>query len=101
MSPGKRTTVSGYPIRDAYRALDVAIAARDAERSCCLAAELAATPGEPPALASHLVDAGTNVQIMASNGDVISLNVGDDGAVWGKLRGVGAIVALRMFKRKR
>jgi hypothetical protein len=53
----KRTTVSGYPIRDAYKALDAAVAARDAEKACCLAAELAATQGEPPALSAHLVDA--------------------------------------------
>ena len=56
MTPPKRTTVSGYPIRDAYKALDAAIEAQDAERACCLAAELAATPGEPPALSAHLVD---------------------------------------------
>ena len=43
-------------------------------------------------LDAHLVDAGTNVQIIASNGDVISLNVGDDGKVWGKARGVGAMI---------
>jgi len=53
----KRTTVSGYPIRDAYKALDAAVTARDAEKACCLAAELAATQGEPPALSAHLVDA--------------------------------------------
>ena len=49
-------TLSGYPKRDAYRAFDAALAERDAERACCLAAELACTPREPRALASHLVD---------------------------------------------
>ncbi len=50
-------TISGYPKREAYRALDAALAERDAERAVCLAAELAATPKEPRCLASHLADA--------------------------------------------
>ena len=51
------TTVSGYPKRDVYRALAAALASRDPERSCCLAAELALTPDEPRALACFMADA--------------------------------------------
>ena len=54
--PPPPSTVSGYPKRDVYRALGEAIAARDPTRACCLAAELASSPGESKPLASYLAD---------------------------------------------
>ena len=50
------TTVSGFSKREAYRAFDAALLGRHAERACCLAAELVATPGELRRFVSHLAD---------------------------------------------
>lgn len=49
-------TTSGFRKRDVYQELEAAIAAGAREHACCLAAELACTPGELGALLSFTVD---------------------------------------------
>jgi hypothetical protein len=52
----RRLSVSGYCLKDLYDSLHASFACRDLERACCLAAELACTPGELGTLLGHLVD---------------------------------------------
>lgn len=56
MARHSKATRSGYALADAYDALDAAIEKGDLERACCLAAEIAGTPGQAAKLASHLLD---------------------------------------------
>lgn len=48
-------TRSGYPVKDVLAAMETAIESRDAERACCLAAELAVSD-QHPVLMDCLVD---------------------------------------------
>lgn len=52
----RRLTASGYCRKDAYESLALSFANGDVERCCCLAAELACTPGEPGTLVGTLID---------------------------------------------
>lgn len=53
-----RLTSSGFKLTDAYAELDAAVAAGLLERACCLAAEIACTPGgQCRALTNHLINA--------------------------------------------
>jgi hypothetical protein len=52
----RRLTASGYCRKDAYESLALSFANGDVERCCCLAAELACTPGEPGTLIGTLID---------------------------------------------
>jgi hypothetical protein len=52
----RRLSLSGFCIKDLYESLDASFCSRDLERACCLAVELACTPGEARNLLGFLID---------------------------------------------
>jgi hypothetical protein len=68
-----RLTASGYCRKDAYESLSLSFAAGDVERCCCLAAELACTPGEPGALVGMLIDTYAQWYVCGSLAVVVRL----------------------------
>ena len=68
-----RLTASGYCRKDAYESLSLSFAAGDVERCCCLAAELACTPGEPGTLVGTLIDTYAQWYVCGSLAVVVRL----------------------------